>query len=91
MSDTQPEPTPDQPAAPAAVPPTVPPSTEIPMRFRLVVLGLLTVTLVVHIFVDAYLDEYDGKGTSWLLGAIVGSAFGFNTLLAELFKGRGAP
>lgn len=63
--------------------------TDIPLKFRLYVLGLLTVTLVVHIFVDIAVTDYEGKGTSYLLGTIVGCSFGLNTVIAEFLKGRG--
>lgn len=60
---------------------------QLPLWFRLAAIGLLVITLVVHIGIDAYLNEYEGTATSLMLGGIVGTALGFN----EYLRGRGGP
>lgn len=57
------------------------PGVNLPLWFRLSVIGLLAVTLVVHIFVDIFVKDYDGAGTSLMLGGIVGTALGVNEWL----------
>jgi hypothetical protein len=60
-------------------------SPELPLLFRILAIGLLVLTLVVHIFLDAFLDDYEGAATSLMLGGIVGTALGLN----EFLRGRG--
>lgn len=64
-----------------------PTSPELPLLFRMVAIGLLGITLIVHIFVDVFVDDYDGNATSLMLGGIVGTALGLN----EFLRGRGNP
>jgi hypothetical protein len=59
-------------------------SPELPLLFRILAIGLLVLTLVVHIFLDAFLDDYEGAATSLMLGGIVGTALGLN----EFLRGR---
>jgi hypothetical protein len=63
-----------------------PRSPELPLLFRVLAIGLLVLTLVVHIFLDAFLDDYEGAATSLMLGGIVGTALGLN----EFLRGRGS-
>jgi hypothetical protein len=65
--------------------PQPPRSPELPLLFRILAIGLLVLTLVVHIFLDAFLDDYEGAATSLMLGGIVGTALGLN----EFLRGRG--
>lgn len=60
-------------------------SPELPLLFRVAAIGILVLTLVVHIFLDAFLDDYEGAATSLMLGGIVGTALGLN----EFLRGRG--
>lgn len=57
---------------------------DLPLWFRASVIGLLAVTLVVHIMLDVFIDTYDGLSTSLMLGSIVGTAVGLN----EFVRGR---
>lgn len=58
---------------------------DLPLRFRVLAIGALVVTLIAHILIDAFRDDYDGAATSLMLGGIVGTALGLN----DLFRGRG--
>lgn len=58
--------------------------SDYPLRFRVAVIGALTITLIVHIFVDAFNTHYEGAATSLMLGGIVGTAIGVN----EYIRGR---
>jgi len=58
----------------------------LPVKFRVLAIGTLIGTLVVHIMLDAvFLRTYDGRDTSLMLGGIVGTALGLN----EFVRGRG--
>lgn len=61
------------------------PKNDLPLKFRVLVIGALAVTLIVHIFVDAFNKQYEGAATSLMLGGIVGTALGVN----EYLRGRG--
>lgn len=61
------------------------PNSDLPLRFRILMIGSLAATLIVHIFIDAFRDDYDGAATSLMLGGIVGTALGVN----EWLRGRG--
>lgn len=58
--------------------------SELPLWFRISAIGVLVVTLVAHIMVDAFLGSYEGTATSLMLGGIVGTALGLN----EFLRGR---
>ncbi len=58
--------------------------TELPLWFRIAAIGVLVITLVAHIMVDAFLKSYEGTATSLMLGGIVGTALGLN----EFLRGR---
>jgi len=58
---------------------------ELPLLFRVAAIGLLVLTLIVHIFLDIFIDDYEGSATSLMLGGIVGTALGLN----EFLRGRG--
>lgn len=58
--------------------------TELPLWFRIAAIGVLVLTLVAHIMVDAFLKSYEGTATSLMLGGIVGTALGLN----EFLRGR---
>lgn len=61
------------------------PKTDLPLKFRVIIIGSLALTLIVHIFVDAFNTHYEGAATSLMLGGIVGTALGVN----EYLRGRG--
>jgi hypothetical protein len=61
-----------------------PESRDLPLWFRLIVLGILVVLLAANILFDA-LTDYEGTATSLMLGGIIGTALGFN----EFVRGRG--
>lgn len=61
------------------------PTSDLPLKFRILLIGSLSVTLIVHIFVDAFNKQYEGAATSLMLGGIVGTALGVN----EYLRGRG--
>lgn len=61
------------------------PRSDLPLKFRVLIIGSLSATLIVHIFVDAFNKQYEGAATSLMLGGIVGTALGVN----EYLRGRG--
>lgn len=58
---------------------------ELPRWFRMLIIGAFAATLVAHIVIDAYLDDYEGASVSLMLGGVVGTALGVN----EYLRGRG--
>ena len=58
---------------------------DLPLRFRVLIIGVLAATLVVHIFVDAFNKSYEGASVSLMLGGVVGTPLGVN----EYLRGRG--
>lgn len=62
-----------------------PESTDLPLWFRVIVIGFLVAFLAVHILIDAARTDYEGAATSLMLGGIVGTALGLN----EFLRGRG--
>jgi hypothetical protein len=56
-------------------------SGDLPLWFRLVILGVLLVTFVGHLAVDLALDDYDGNALSLLLGAGLFTAIGADAAL----------
>lgn len=61
-----------------------PHSSGLPLWLRVSIITAFAVTLIVHIFVDIFVDTYEGAATSLMLGGIVGTALGIN----EFVKGR---
>jgi Ca2+/H+ antiporter len=61
------------------------PKNDLPLKFRVLVIGALAVTLIAHIFVDAFNKSYEGASVSLMLGGVVGTALGVN----EYLRGRG--
>lgn len=57
---------------------------DLPLWFRVLAIGALVATLIAHILIDAFRDDYDGAATSLMLGGIVGTALGLN----EYLRGR---
>lgn len=58
---------------------------DLPLKFRVLMIGALGAALIVHIFVDAFRSDYDGASVSLMLGGVVGTALGVN----EYLRGRG--
>ncbi|MCW2758050.1 MAG: hypothetical protein JWO46_1796 [Nocardioidaceae bacterium] len=59
--------------------------TELPLWFRMTIIGVLVVGLFVHVAIDIFNTKYDGKAFSLLIGSVVGTALGVN----EFLRGRG--
>lgn len=57
------------------------PKSDLPLKFRVILIGSLAATLIIHIFIDAFSKSYDGASTSLMLGGIVGTALGVNEYL----------
>lgn len=53
----------------------------LPTWFRVVAIGALVATFAAHIILDVLVDDYEGRGTSLMLGGIVGTALGLNEYL----------
>lgn len=57
----------------------------LPVKFRVVAIGVLIVFLIVHVLIDVFVQTYEGRDTSLMIGGIVGTALGLN----EFVRGRG--
>ena len=53
---------------------------DLPLWFRLTVLGLLTGLLIVHLLYDMTHLDYEGATTTLMLGGIVGASIGLDRL-----------
>lgn len=58
---------------------------DLPLRFRVAVLGILVATFVIHLAIDVFKDDYDGGSTTLLIGGIIGAAIG----VREIVRSRG--
>lgn len=58
--------------------------SDLPLWLRAAIIAALSLTLIGHIILDALLTNYEGQGTSLMLGGIVGTSLGFN----EFLRGR---
>ncbi len=59
----------------------MPDGTELPVWFRVAIIGMVAATMVIHIMIDAFRPDYEGLSTTLMLGGLVGTGLGLNEYL----------